>query len=257
MDKIQSLILYRLSNTSYKVFMERLKDLIEVLGATNLNVEEVFTEFCESLDGLSAAIVGKRGSALTHELLQIDKQRLKTWSAIRGRLKNTLACPIEGEQEAAALLLWVSKKANKVRTMEYPGKTFVLRIVCEKLLDTTNAPLCTKLGITHWVEALQNENNYFNKQRLKRSTENAFKDAGTVADARKRLDTVYVKLITRINAMVDLGMANATTEEFIILTNKDIKKMKALQAWRKSMRAGKKKRELEKLAVNGVQSQSQ
>jgi len=237
--------------------MIKLKEMVEALGPENLNVEEVFVEFCESLDGLSAAIIGKRGSALTHKLLRLDKHRLKTWSAIRGRLKNTLACPIVAEQEAAALLLWAAKKANKVRTMEYPAKTAALHIVCEKLLDDSNAPLCAKLGIDHWVEALQNENNYFDEQMQQRSKENAHKDAGTVADARLRLDAVYVKLITRINALVDLGMANTATEEFIRSTNRVIKKTKALQAWRKSMRAGKKKRELEKLAINSDQSQSQ
>lgn len=253
MEKIQNIMLYKYNNSAYTVFLQAIREMLEALGPANLNVEEVFSEFCESFDGLTAAIVGKRGSALTHELLQVDKQRLKTWSAIKGRLKNTMACPIEAEQAAAATLLFEAKKANKVRTMRYIDKTVVLRIVCKNLLNATNAPLCAKLGIINWVEALQNENNYFDEQRQKRSKENAYKNAGTVADARKRLDAVYVKLITRINAMVDLGVANAETKEFILLANKQIKRVKALQAWRKSMRAGKKKRELAKLAKNSDQ----
>lgn len=211
-----------------------------------LQIEAEHPQFLEALEALDSAIRNNHGSALTKELLALDQKRRKTYSAIRGRLKNTLSSPFEAEREAAKQLHYTLLKAGEIQRMEYIDKNVSLRFLCRNLLDEKHLPLCQQLGITHWIEALRDENILFQEKEKERSTEYATRHTLSNAEARKVIDKIYHKMVNRINASVVVELATPNTEQFIDLCNKEIKQIKALKAWRRSMRAGKKRREAEK-----------
>ncbi|HYQ59115.1 MAG TPA: DUF6261 family protein, partial [Draconibacterium sp.] len=96
------------------------------------------------------------------------------------------------------------------------------------------------------IEALRDENNQFRKMEIERSTEYSSRGTLSNANARKAIDKIYYEMVNRINASVIVELATPNTERFIDLCNNEIKQIKALKAWRRSMRAGKKRREAEK-----------
>ena len=250
MEKLHSIILYKLSITEHQAFMQSVKETAAKFPPVQLNIEKEFPRFLLALDALSLAITGQRGSAITTELLTLDRHRLKTYSAIRGRLKNTLASPFEAEREAAKTLHFRLMQRGQIRRKNYAGKTVSIKFLCNNLLDEKHFPLCEQLQITTWIEALREQNKLFHEKENQRSTDYATGRAGKVADARQAIDAVYNEMVARINATVTIGSATPEAEQFIRSVNKKIKQVKALKAWRRSMRAGKKRREAEKSLEN-------
>lgn len=248
MKKIHSIILYKLSNSEHQAFMHFVQKKTANLSPEELQIEAEYPQFLEALEALDLAIRKNHGSAITKELPVLDRHRLKTYSAIRGRLKNTMSSPFETEREAAKQLHYTLLKAGEIQKMEYVDKNVSIKFLCRNLLDEKHLPLCQQLGITHWIEALRDENDMFRKMETERSTEYASRGTLSNADARKAIDKIYHKMVSRINASVVVEMATPNTERFIELCNNEIKKIKSLKAWRRSMRAGKKRRELEKKA---------
>lgn len=129
--------------------------------------------------------------------------------------------------------------------MEYIDKSVTLLVVYAYWLDAEHAPLCTQLNLKHCVEALRKQNFYFQKKN-ERSYENAYKNTGTVVDARKRLDAAYTNITKRIDTSVYHGLSNNEMPNFILRASLQIKRIKTVQAWRKSMCASKKRRDAEK-----------
>lgn len=246
MEKIEKLELYHLPNKLHIAFMEATQQRIGSNSAEKLNMVALNNQFNTAVDTLNAAIKGNRASKYTLTLLELDRKRLKTYSAIRGRLKNTMSCPIEAEREIAKHLHHTLMQRGNIPKENYPGKSVQINILCEKFLAQENKTRCDKIGITHWIEALQQENNTFNETRLERSKQSAELYAGKVTDARAVVDHLYHQITERINAFVVIGQATPEMENFIGLSNTHIKRMKSLRAWQKSMRAGKKRREAER-----------
>ena len=257
MKKINSLLLHRLSQSEHQAFMRFIQQQTAQFSTEELQITAEHTTFLEALEALDLAISKNHGSALTKELLVLDQKRRKTYSAIRGRLKNTLSSPFETEREAAKQLHYTLLKAGEIQQMEYTDKNVSLKFLCRNLLDEKHLPLCQQLGITHWIEALRDENKMFRKMELKRSNEYATRGTVSNANARKAIDKIYYKMVSRINASVVVDLATPNTEQFIDLCNNEIKQIKALKAWRRSMRAGKKRREAEKkLEKEGLDSET-
>jgi hypothetical protein len=246
MKKINSIPLHRLSQSEHQAFMRFIQQQTARFSPEELQITAEHTKFLEALEALDRALSKNHGSARTKELLALDQKRRKTYSAIRGRLKNTLSSPFETEREAAKQLHYTLLKAGNIQQAEYTDKNVSLNFLCRNLLDEKHLPLCQQLGITHWIEALRDENDTFRKMEIERSTEYALRGTLSNANAREAIDKIYYNMVSRINASVVVELATPNTERFIDLCNKEIKQIKALKAWRRSMRAGKKRREAEK-----------
>lgn len=223
MELIHSINLPRLRNNEHFQFMTDVKNSIETATPAALGVEPVYPGFQEKYDRLNAALLVDRGSTLTEKINVSDEKRDSYWSAVGGRLRATLLCPIAEEVEAATALLRIYDLYGNVRKMSYNEETAALANLVEDYEKPKNAAHCQTVGITHWITGLKQENNNLQELINARNTELANKESGDVKAERAEIDPEYSKIVVRLNAMATLDMASPEAQEFIRQLNQRIK----------------------------------
>lgn len=145
-------------------------------------------------------------------------------------------CPVAREVEAAELLKRVFDLYGNVRKISLIEESAALNNLIEDLEKEENAALCTIIGFTRWVTLLKEQNAEVQTLMLERRAEGAHKQSGDVKAAREVMDPIYEKMVSRLNALVELEMASPEIEEFVILLNKQIKDFEDMLATRQGQR---------------------
>jgi SMC interacting uncharacterized protein involved in chromosome segregation len=134
-----------------------------------------------------------------------------------------LLSPVQEQVEAAKAIQRVFDLYGNVRKLSYNEETALLTNLITDLEKPENAAHCATLGITSWISALKAQNDGFQALLNERNREYANKDSGNVKEARLLTDPIYHEIVTRLNAMVTLGMASDEAKELIKELNQKIK----------------------------------
>ncbi len=223
MEQINSIRLHSLRNNEHFQFMTDVKNSIETATPAALGVEPAYPGFKTKYERLNTALAVDRGSTLTEKVHISDDKRDRYWSALGGRLRATLLCPIAEEVEAAKALKRIFDLYGNVREMSYNEETAALTNLVEDYEKPKNAALCQTVGITHWVAGLKQENNNTQELINARNAELANKESGDVKAERAEIDPEYDKIVERLNAMATLEMASPEAQDFIRQLNQRIK----------------------------------
>ncbi|WP_321996817.1 DUF6261 family protein [Draconibacterium orientale] len=130
--------------------------------------------------------------------------------------------PNEAEVEAAEKLKALFDFHGNVRTMPLKGESAVLTNLIQALERPKNADYCTTVGFNNWVAALKTENLTVQDLTEQRRQEKVDQDNEEYKLLREAVDTAYEKIVSRINALVELEMATPEIDNFIQLTNDQI-----------------------------------
>ena len=236
MKKINAVVFSRFRNNDHFQFMTDFKALVSRTTPVALNIENLNTEFNEAFTSLNNVFKVDEGSVLTVAIGGADEDRDRFWSALSMRIRATQMGPIEEEVEAAGVLQRVFDLYGNVRQLSLPEESAALSNLVEDLEQEDNAALCNIVGVTNWVAALKEQNTLVQSYMQERRLENAQKISGSVKAAREVIDPVYEKIVSRINALVELDMSTPEITEFVVLLNKQIKEFEELLAMRQGHR---------------------
>jgi len=236
MVKIKSISFSRFRNNDFMQFMTDVNTLIANATAAALNIENVIVPYNAAFEVLNGVFKVKQKSDLTQQIVTVDVNRDRTWSALLMRIRATLMCPVEKEVNAAQLLKDVFDLYGNVRKLSLIEESAALNNLVEDLEKEELAALCVIIGITKWVKLLKEQNAEVQTLMIERRNEGAHRESGDVKAAREAIEPCYEKIVSRVNALVELEMTTPEIDEFITLLNKQIKDFEEMLTSREGKR---------------------
>lgn len=236
MEKIKEMRFGRCRNNDHFQFMTDFNTLVVNATPETLNIANVLPPFSAALAGLNDIFKIDTGSTLTPLIGNADVKRDKIWSAIYMRIRATLMCQVAREVEAAEKLKRLFDLYGNVRKLSLIEESAALNNLIEDLEKEENAAASQTVGLTRWVNTLKEENQKVQDLVQQRREEVAHRESGDVRAARDIIDPLYEKIVSRINALVELEMATPEIEEFVLLLNKQIKDFDEMLAARQGRR---------------------
>ena len=222
MAQIKNVVFSRFRNNDHYQFITEFKTRIDTATPATLNIEARMPEFNAAYSNMDTVYKQSNSSQFTPLIGGADVKRDRYWSAIFMRLRATIMGPDEAEIEAAEKLKALFELHGNVRTMPLKGESATLTNLIQDLESQDYDGYCTTVGITSWVAALKAENLAVQDLTEQRRQETVNQDNEEYKLLREAVDTAYQKIVSRINALVELEMSTPEIDNFIELTNNQI-----------------------------------
>ncbi|NOU18108.1 MAG: hypothetical protein HOO91_11190 [Bacteroidales bacterium] len=222
MDKIETMGLFRLRNSEHCQFMSDVEVLIKKHDPVVLGIDSEYTDFSNQLKLEGVAMQTELGSNMSKAIGQADRQRVRIWKAIYGRVKSTRLSPFENEAESAEIIMRVIKNFGKIHGLSFNECSSVISNLIASLTELANAIHLQKLGIEAWVDELRKENERFQNLFNDRNAEYASREQGNVRLVRRPVDLLYTCIVERVNATIVLGVAKPAVLKFASELNETI-----------------------------------
>ncbi|KJF41737.1 DUF6261 family protein [Draconibacterium sediminis] len=220
--KILRVVFSRFRNYDHYQFITEFITRINKATPATLNIESKMPEFNAAFAEMDTVYKKNNSSDFTPLINGADVKRDRYWSAIFMRLRATIMGPDEAEVEAAEKLKALFDLHGNVRTMPLKGESAVLTNLIQAMESRDYGGYCMTVGINNWVTALKTENLTVQDLTEQRRQESVDQDNEEYKLLREAVDTAYEKIVSRINALVELEMATPEIENFIQLTNNQI-----------------------------------
>lgn len=204
--KIQSFNNRNLLNNQHLTFHREFEALITEKNATTLDVATAFAAYQAAIEAEDAAMMKVVKSAITDEKEAADMKRDElltgSFELIRVTTKHFDATKCAAAKRLAALL---STYQGSDRA-EYNDETSRIRNYIQELRSEKYTADATAIGLTEWVEALEDANEACATLADQYNTEQRDKNAaGKVRTLRLATDKAYRALVERINALTLLN----------------------------------------------------
>ena len=204
--KIQSTGLTRLLNNQHLTFHREFEALITEKNATTLDVATAFTAYQAAIEAEDAAMMKVVKSAITDEKEAADMKRDElltgSFELIRVTTKHFDATKCAAAKRLAALLS-TYQGSDKA---EYNDETSRIRNYIQELRSEKYTADATAIGLTEWIEPLEDANEACATLADQYNTEQRDKNAsGKVRTLRLATDKAYRALVERINALTLLN----------------------------------------------------
>ena len=200
--KIQSTGLTRLMNNQHLTFHHEFEALVEEKGADTLDVTTAFEIYQTAIGAEDTAMMKVIKSALTEEKETADDDRdeklIGSFDVIRLAAKHFNAEKSAPGKRLEALL---STYIGSDRA-EYNDETGRVRTYIQDVRSEKYAADATAIGLTEWIDALEEANERCADLADRYNTEQRDKNAaGEVRTLRRETDAAYRDLVERINAL--------------------------------------------------------
>ncbi len=204
--KIQSFSNRNLLNNQHLTFHREFEALITEKTAETLDVETAFATYQAAIEAEDAAMMKVVKSAITDEKEAADEKRDKlltgSFELIRVSTKHFDATKCAAAKRLSALLS-TYQGSDKA---EYNDETSRIRNYIQEIRSEKYTTDATAIGLTEWVEALEEANEACVTLADRYNTEQRDKNAtGKVRDLRVQTDAAYRALVERINALTLLN----------------------------------------------------
>lgn len=223
MEKIEYLATERLRNDDHYQFFSDVVTLGEKYFSSATPVDQEFQEIKLEREEESKLMGIGKGSLLTKEVNSADRQRGKTWLAIRRKTEAFLLSPFSDEVRSAEVVRKIIRTYGDPRNLSFNEESSIDSRLTKDLLNDENVTHTKKLNLVDWVQELVQENNSFIDVLNERNEEITSRDKGKVLDVRQRLDSAYVIFAEKINATVVLNQASEGIRKFVSELNGKIK----------------------------------
>lgn len=240
MNNIESFNLHNLHNVEHFQFLTDVDDLITNLLPTELGLTEVYPPFKGALAVEAKAIKVEQGSLKSEAIEVANKRRGTTWNAIKRKINANLISPIEGEVQSAERIYHILKQYNDPRKLIYQEATGAITSLVSDLQLPANAADLEKLVLTVWIGELKKQNDAFQTLFKERNTEYAERESGDVQGPRQVIDPLYKKIVSTVNATIELKLAKPAAATFVSELNQHIKYYKTVLSSRDSRNNRKK-----------------
>src|ERR1035437_9650410 len=201
--KIKNLHLSYLRNNDHFQFHTRFKELIELLTASMLKIENLFADFLHSYIREIELLDQIHSNNITEDLVEADNNRDITLSGMSEVIKAaTRHFRLEVRQSASRLIsLFDFYGSLTINT--YDDQTAAINRLVEELVSKYATDVAT-VGLSEWVSELKIKNLVFDSLKKSRYPEIAAQMQLLMKHTRLEVDTVYFAIINRINAYIEL-----------------------------------------------------
>lgn len=199
--------------------MLRKEEMVELLRSTvdicdkkdtnTLHITSQVEALRSIVEQLDDALVYKREEEFTKKLKLLDRERDEAITGLRhGFVMNTYHSHPETKKAAQKLLDRVDSYGNRIARMNYESESAVLHNLVNDLETEPDLQLALQLvGLQDWVNRLKVANKKFRKLYSRRIAEESKQDKTSFIAIKPEAITVYMHLINRINAYIELDEA--------------------------------------------------
>jgi hypothetical protein len=207
----------RMRNGEHAQFFTEVNDLIVRITPAVLGIDTLYPEFLSALDSEFEAVNLIKKSAITDDLELADQPRDVLYRGLCKTVKGALNHYDPDVKQAAAKVLVALQTPRNMAILPYDEETLALNKLNKELTTFYTNEMAT-LGIEQWVSELMAKNNAFDQLMKMRYNEMSQKTTMRMKSMRLKLQNAFQKLISRIEALIELN-GDANHAEFVAELN--------------------------------------
>jgi 3-methyladenine DNA glycosylase AlkD len=185
--------------------------LIEFPSVKNI-VSMFYSGFVDLLSQEKQIVDAQKSSDYTQRIADADHRDDRLITGIRDTVSAALH-HFDSIVVAAAQSLWLRLKAfGDIQTKSYEEEAAAINILTGDLRSAEYVSKIELLGLTPWVDELEEAVADFEKLLKLRNIEQSSKPKQRLRDVRKQIETIYRSMITHINAAATIDTTGAYTE---------------------------------------------
>ena len=197
--------LNRYRNEAHYGFMEVFNEKRIAFPVINDLVQPLASEFEELLQQEKSLVDAQRKSPYTAQIVKADKQDDKLVVAIKEIVSANMKSLDPLIAAAAIKVNDRLKSFKKIESKSYEEEAAAISILINDLQSPTFAAEVNIIGITNWVAQLEMSVNIFKNLLQERNDSIApTLTQDNLKNVRRKIDIVYHKMVTRINAAAEL-----------------------------------------------------
>jgi hypothetical protein len=206
--EINTLNSSRLRNEEHYTFQLFFSQLIEKYTPVALGVITMVDNHTHLLTDEHSVLDALLKNPLTTEINLFDEVRDGLLIGLRGTVKYATYHYDENIKAAAIKLMPIFEHYGEVEKKSYAEETAAIsKLVSE--LNGTYAPLCQTVGVTGWVNPLNEANLQFDAAVNGRNADQAVKPKIQLKALRLQIDDQYRAIVKRINAILEINPQEA------------------------------------------------
>ncbi|MDR0606744.1 MAG: DUF6261 family protein [Bacteroidales bacterium] len=205
MNEIIVALLNRYRSEAHYEFMENFNGKRIASPVVDSLVHPLVAEFEEQLQKERNLVDAQRKNPYTERIAEADKQDDKLIVAIKEIISANMKS-VDPTIVAAAIKLDNRMKAfKKIESKSYEEEAAAASILVSDLLSPTFATDVNMIGLTNWILQLETSVNIFKNLLQERNDSIApTLTQDNLKTVRRKIDIVYHKMVTRINAAAEL-----------------------------------------------------
>jgi hypothetical protein len=243
--KIKRINLHNLRNEEWFNFYSEFKRFVEEASPQGLKIEKYFAVFLvlyTKADGIIEKILK---SKYTKQISELDKQRDSIFMGLIYMIKSYKHHFDSAKRKAAESLEPLITHYGNLAIKPYNEETAGIHNFLQEFRENYNDAIVT-LELTTWLDELERSNLEFEEAIIERNREGASKSELRLLDVRQEIDSCYMDIVDRIEALILLTEDENEKEPYIAFTktlNTNIKRYVDTIAQRKGRSDAKKEEE--------------
>jgi len=229
--KIEKLDSTHLRNEEHFQFHFEFKHLMEKFEPSEFDIGNEFSKYREYFQMEETAIEPIKKSAITDNLIRFGKERNSIFRGLNYMVKASMHHYDGSIKKVAERLSVVLKHYGNIAAKPNNERTASITNLISDLRNSY-AEDVEKAGISHWVYALEEQNQAFETLMRERFSDDAKKSTLKMKEVRVQIDKQYSSIIEKINALTIIN-GSGTYAEFVRELNTRIEKYQILLAQRK------------------------
>ncbi|WP_430413122.1 DUF6261 family protein [Kordia sp.] len=200
-------MLDRYRNSEFLQYMKDVLGLVDAHDVPALTLTTQHNNLTEKIDLMDGLFQQQLSSGITQELIDIDTERDKAFSGIKGLLEAYLLHYDDAMVQAAKNLLYnLNNYGTGIPRMNYQAETAVIdSMLADWETNTSLSNAVATLGLANWIGVLKTKNENFTNRYLARVTESAAGTAASFTEVRIEGATAYRDLVAHISAHATLN----------------------------------------------------
>lgn len=195
---ITTALLEKYRNGDFIQYMNNVLTVFTEEKASTLNLTAERTAFKTSIDALNAIWSPSRGSALTAQIAELDKQRDSLFIGFKITVDTWSKHHHDANKKNAALAISqnIANHGKEIIALRYQRETAVLTAIVKDLQNELSTQVNT-LGLSEWITRISTVNTEFNALYLERSLEDSGNEKAVVETHRNDV-TLHFKNLKRV-----------------------------------------------------------
>ncbi|SFE13996.1 DUF6261 family protein [Thermophagus xiamenensis] len=200
-------LIYRLHNSEFLQYFDFLLEILKTKDPDLLKIREIYDRILSKYQLMTSIFKPERGSDLTPLLEEADERRDAAINGLLALLDAYLNHANSQKRDAAMLLLnEASPYGRGISRLNYQSETSTIDSLINKWKGSAECMTAFEtLGITDWLEELENANQTFRQYYLERLKEDANSPEIKLKDLRKEMTDLYRLLTNHLEVQANIS----------------------------------------------------
>ncbi|MDR1005510.1 MAG: DUF6261 family protein [Bacteroidales bacterium] len=222
--KIERINLRRLRNEEWFQFMTEFNFYVKDDDRVMTDIGELYDKFAEAYNLSDEVLQQLRKSIFTPVIQAADAKRDELFRGLRNTMEAAIRHYLPQMKEAATIVMPVFETYGDLAKKPYNEETAGIYNLIQDLRSKYQSEVAT-LGISPWIDALDNANKDFEESKEGRTSEYSQAIEVNMLEARKQTDSYYMDIVVKVEAL-SIVNGDAPYERFIRLLNANIDQYK-------------------------------